>query len=158
MVMSDALRRFRRHPIYSTIGALYATTLIGLTSLVWLGVLRRVAIGQPFRGNEKVALIAVSVLGGWYLNFMIVYHRVRRIDPEAYARATKDMGFIAFVMSTRSAPLQLHNALARLDLERYPVSLRWHVRFTLLANAMLLWGCCAAAFGLLVISLLRKHG
>jgi hypothetical protein len=62
--MSDALCRFRCHPIYSTLGALFATLLIGLTSLMWLGAMTRMAMGQPFPGNAIVALIVVSVLGG----------------------------------------------------------------------------------------------
>jgi hypothetical protein len=154
--MSDALRRFRRHPIYSTLGTVFATALIGLTSLMWFGAMARMAMGQPFPHNGIVALIVVSALGGWYLNFMTVYHRLRRIDPEVYALATKDMGFIAFFGSTRSAPTHLHNALAGLDLDRCPASFRWQVRFTLLVNAMLLWSCCAVVVGLLVMSLLRN--
>jgi hypothetical protein len=156
--VTDALRRFRRHPIYSTLGALFATVLIGMTSLVWLGALGRIATGHPFPTNEKVALAVVSVLAGWYLNFMAAYHRLRRIDPEAYARATRDMGFIAFIFSRQLAPTHLHNALAGLDLDCYPASFRWHVRFTLLVNAALLWGFCVVVLGMLVMSLLRRHG
>lgn len=121
--MPDARRRFRQHPIYSTIGALYATVLIGLTSLVWLG-----AIGRM----------------------------IRRIDPETYARATKDMRFIAFVWSKRSAPAHRHNALIALDLNQYPASLRHHARFTVLLNATLLWTFCAVALGLLAKSILTS--
>ena len=153
--MSDALRRFRRHPIYSALGGLFATALIGMTSLMWVGAMARMAMGQPFPGNTIVALIVVSVLSAWYVNFMTVYHRLRQIDPELYALATKDMGFIAFFGSGRSAPLHLHNALARLDLDCAPATFRWHVRFTLLVNAMLLWACCAATVGVLVMSHLR---
>ena len=89
---------------------------------------------------------------------MMVYHRLRRIDPEAYAPATNDMGFIAFIGSRRLAPMHLHNALAGLDPEGYPASFRWHVRFTLLVNAALLWGFCAVVLGVLVMSLLSRHG
>jgi len=155
--MPDALRRFRRHPIYSTIGALFATMLIGMTSLVWLGALLRMAMGQPFPPNTWLALAVVSILAGWYVNFMMVAHRLRRIDPEAYARVTYDMGFIAFIMSTRGAPAYLHNALARLDLDQYPASFRYHVRFTLLLNAALLWACCAVALGFLAMSLMTRY-
>src|SRR5579859_3994908 len=65
--MPDALRRFRQHPIYSTIGALYATVLIGMSSLVWLGALGHLMQGKPLRANEWIALTAVSILAGWYL-------------------------------------------------------------------------------------------
>src|SRR5579862_4546500 len=130
-MMSDTLRRFRHHPIYSTIGALYATVLIGLTSLVWLGALVQMAQGRHIPANERLALAIVSVLGGWYLNFMTVYHRLQRVDPATYASATKDMGFIAYIWSARSAPAHLHNALATLDLAQYSWSVRLQVRFTL---------------------------
>ena len=154
--MSEALRRFRRHPIFSTLGGLYTTALIGMTSLVWLGALGRVAKGQGFPGNELVALTVVSILAGWYLNFMTVYHRLRRLDPQAYAWTTKDMGFIAFMASGRTAPMRLHNALGALDLDRGPASFRFQVRFTRLLNAMLLWACCAGAFAFLAVSIVRK--
>lgn len=151
--MPDAIRRFRQHPIYTTIGIVYATLLIGMSSLVWLGALGKLARGQSFRPNEWIALAAVSVLGGWYLNFMTVYHRLRRIDPETYALATRDMGYIAFVWSRRSGPTILHNALAGLDLGQYPATLRYHVRFTLVLNLILLWTFVAVALGLLVKAL-----
>lgn len=154
--MADAFRRFRQHPIYSTIGGLYATVLIGMTSLVWLGALGRMAKGQPFRANEWIALAAVSVLAGWYLNFMVVYHRLRRIDPEAYASATKDMGFIAGVFAGRTAPTRLHHALTQLSLDRYPASFRYHVRFAVLLNATLLWTFCVGVLILFAMSRWRK--
>lgn len=84
-------------------------------------------------------------------------HRLRRIDPEAYALATKDMGFIAFVWSRRSSPTRLHNALAGLDLDGYPANLRYHVRFTLLLNLTLLWSFCAVVLGAVVVSILTRR-
>jgi hypothetical protein len=155
--MPDAFRRFRQHPIYSTIGALFAILLIALGSLVWLGALVALARGRPLESSEWIALIAVSVLGGWYLNFMAVWHRLRRVDPQAYAWATKDMGFIAYVFSTRGAPTHLHHALAGLELDHYPVGFRFHVRLTLFLNATLLWICCAVALGVLAISLAKRR-
>lgn len=151
--MPDGFRRFRAHPIYSTIGGLFAIVLIGMSSLVWLGALSAMAMRHPLRHNEWIALTAVSVYGGWYLNFMSVCHRLRRIDPQTYAWATKDMGFIAFVFSTRSSPTYLHNALAGLDLNQYPPSFRFHVRFTLILNATILWTFCAFVLVMLVRSI-----
>lgn len=155
--MPDAMRRFRRHPFYSTIGALYATVLIGMTSLIWLGALGRMAKGHPIRTNEWIAYAVVSLLCVWYVNFMTVYHRLRRVDPQAYALATKDMGFIAFVWSRRSSPAHLHNALAGLDLDSYPAILRYHVRFTLLLNLILLWSFCAVVLGVAIVSMLTRR-
>lgn len=152
--MPDAFRRFRRHPIYTTIGALWVTLMLGLTSLVWLGALFRMAKGEPLPHNLPLALAVVSILSGWYLNFQIVYHRLRRIDAQTYAWATKDMGFIALVFARRGSPAYLHNALARLDLTAYPPSFRAHVRFTLLLNVILLWGFCVVVVGAFVWSLL----
>lgn len=156
--MSDTLRRFRSHPISTTVGALWATLMLGLTSLVWLGALLRMGKGLPLQHNMPVALAAITVISGWYLNFMTVYHRLRRIDPTAYAWATKDWGFIAFVFSRRGHLYHLNNALAQLDLAPYPPSFRYHVRFTLLLNAILIWGAIAAALGAVAISFVAKHG
>lgn len=152
--MSDALRRFRNHPIYSTVGALYATLLIGLTALLWLGTLVQIAHGRAIPGNARLALALVSILGAWYMNFMTVAHRLRRLDPAAYAVATRDMGFIAYLLSTRTSALSLHHALAGLDLKQFPWSFRVHVRGTLLLNVLLLWGTCLLILG---VALYSKH-
>ncbi|HZS61952.1 MAG TPA: hypothetical protein VFA43_21955 [Gemmatimonadaceae bacterium] len=155
--MPDGFRRFRQHPIYSTIGGLFAMLLIGMTSVVWLGALSAMVRGHPLLHNAWIALTAVSVYGGWYINFMSVCHRLRRLDPRTYAWATKDMGYIAYVFSSRSSPAHLHNALAGLDLDPYPATFRYHVRFTLLLNATLLWAFCVAAVGMLIVSIVTKH-
>ncbi|HZS60799.1 MAG TPA: hypothetical protein VFA43_16110 [Gemmatimonadaceae bacterium] len=88
---------------------------------------------------------------------MSVCQRLRRLDPRAYAWATKDMGYFAFVFSTRSAPTRLHNALAGLDLDPYPTAFRYHVRFTLLLNATLVWTFCAVALVMLAISIVKRR-
>lgn len=126
MRMADAFRRFRRHPIYTTIGAVYAIVLIGMSSLVWLGALGQLATGQRFHPWGLVRGASIP----------------RRMRWRHW--------------SGRTSPMHLHNALAGLDLGQYPALVRYHVRLTLLLNVTILWACCAGALIMLAKSALTS--
>jgi hypothetical protein len=83
----------------------------------------------------------------WYLNMWALFTRLKRLDPGAYDVATREMGFIAFCWSSRTAPILLHDSLSSLTLAKYPPGFRRWVHMTLTANRRLL-----IAAGLLVIA------
>jgi hypothetical protein len=56
----------------------------------------------------------------WYMNMWALLTRLKWLAPMVYDVVTRDMGFIAFCWSSRTAPMLLHHSLGSLTLAEYP--------------------------------------
>jgi hypothetical protein len=166
--MSAPFRYLQRHPILCTLGVL-GTVLFCVMGFLLLTTLL-LQLAALVRGNshtDAVSLAATIIAEffmlswiAWYVNMWAVFTRLKRLDPMAYDLATREMGFIALIWSSRSAPVLLHRSLGSLTLAEYPPGFRRWVKMTRTANRLLLMAFGVVTLGglaALVASYIKGH-
>lgn len=124
--------------------------------LVGGGLLGLVALPILIAEKRMAAVYGVFLIIGIaaiYINGWIFFSRLKRVNPETYKAAMRNLPYISFVASTTTGPLALTGWLKKIstdEIGKYSPSLRIHAAVGRWLNiAWLIAGVIAAAWGAL---------